>query len=691
MNDPIDRLRAVNAAVAVRDFPLGEEMQRQRDALVAERAVADTETIGPQAPTIEVAGQQVNQFDFAQETIVMRTGRPVLAIARDEAQLIIDDPDSQVWKERLTAASAHLTKAARAVGRIEVEGHALAWLGTGWLVSPELIITNRHVAAEFTAQDGSSFVFKQGLGGGAMTASIDFLEEIDRPQELTFQLDGVRYVEGPDGPDLAFIHVSPAGEQPLAAPIDLAADAVEDDLVAVIGYPARDSRIPDLDLMDRIFGNVYNKKRLAPGQLTGLDASSVRHDCSTLGGNSGSVVLSLVSGSAVGLHFAGRFLQANFAVPSAMIRDRLDKILRGARQPRPAVGKVEDRPTVVPQVASRIGPAPAPAGNGGATKFSFVIPLQVTVEVGNAHPVTEVGSLGTTSSAPPSQLVDDKDAVFTEAVPADYLNRMGYAAEFLGNNAFAPMPTVVGRQDDVFNFQVDGREEHVLRYEHFSVVMSRSRRLCLFSAVNIDGLQSGSATRTNWRTDPRIPPHAQIRDECYGSEPKFSRGHMTRREDPVWGDEPAAARGNSDSMHVTNAVPQMQPFNAGIWLGLENYALKHARDDDMKISVFTGPILENDDPIKFGVQIPVEFWKVIVFVHDTTGNLCATGYTMSQEAFLSENEFVFGEHKTAQCSITLIERRTGLTFGALTDVDPFKDREGLTTPELATLSDIQFI
>jgi endonuclease G len=52
---------------------------------------------------------------------------------------------------------------------------------------------------------------------------------------------------------------------------------------------------------------------------------------------------------------------------------------------------------------------------------------------------------------------------------------------------------------------------------------------------------------------------------------------MTRREDPVWGEPEEAALGNNDSMHVTNTVPQMQPFNGGIWLALESYALDHAR------------------------------------------------------------------------------------------------------------------
>jgi endonuclease G len=53
-------------------------------------------------------------------------------------------------------------------------------------------------------------------------------------------------------------------------------------------------------------------------------------------------------------------------------------------------------------------------------------------------------------------------------------------------------------------------------------------------------------------------------------------------------------------MHVTNAVPQMQIFNAGIWLDLENYALFHARQDEMKISVFTGPFLTADESVMFG-------------------------------------------------------------------------------------------
>ena len=202
-------------------------------------------------------------------------------------------------------------------------------------------------------------------------------------------------------------------------------------------------------------------------------------------------------------------------------------------------------------------------------------------------------------------------------------------------------------------------EESELKYQHFSVVMSRSRRLCIFSAGNIDGATPRRFRRPSWRLDPRIPVRQQIKDECYGSEPKFSRGHMTRREDPVWGDPHEAALGNSDSMHVTNTVPQMQPFNGGIWLALESYALENARSDDMRISVMTGPFLMPDDPVRDGVLIPRSFWKVIAFIHDETRELCATGYTMSQEDFLRPEEFVFGKHKTSQARIATIEERAG--------------------------------
>jgi endonuclease G len=244
-------------------------------------------------------------------------------------------------------------------------------------------------------------------------------------------------------------------------------------------------------------------------------------------------------------------------------------------------------------------------------------------------------------------------------------------------------------QDDVLTFAFDGKSGTVLDYHHFSVVMSKGRRMCRFSACNIDGDQSKRTGRAGWQFDPRIPNSAQIMKECYGAEPKFSRGHMTRREDPAWGS--AADLGNRDSMHVTNTVPQIQPFNGGIWMDLEDYALQNARKDKMQISVFTGPFLDDSDPIRFGVKVPVIFWKVIAFIHDQTGKLCATGYTMSQKSFIGEEEFVFGRHENNQRPIKEIERRAGISFGPLAELDPLKDQLESVAAPLTRASQIRFL
>ena len=111
--------------------------------------------------------------------------------------------------------------------------------------------------------------------------------------------------------------------------------------------------------------------------------------------------------------------------------------------------------------------------------------------------------------------------MIVEGVVADYADRGGYDAKFLGQSLDIPLPDVTNAAD-VLTFSTNGRPERVLRYEHFSVVMSKSRRMCRYSAVNIDGKQRAKVGRTQWRTDPRIPKDAQISKECYGSAPSSS-------------------------------------------------------------------------------------------------------------------------------------------------------------------------
>ena len=626
---------------------------------------------------------------IVQESIVLRTTRPVLAIRDNETRLdTLDQPDSQIWRARLTKAKPLLDRAIRAVGRIDLQGARLDWVGTGWLVTENILVTNRHVAREFVARKGDGLTFQTGLAG-PVTADVDFLQEIDNPARLVFKLIKPLHIEEEPGPDLSLFEVEITGGNPkLAMPIELAARIATTESVATIGYPAYDSRIPEPDLMEHIFGKTYNKKRLAPGGVTRVEEDRILHNCTTLGGNSGSAVIDLDTGQALGLHFSGSFLTTNYAVRADLVQRLVAKVRSGG-MPRAETRK--PAPTVAPRT-----PAVGLGLSRGATA-TVTIPVTVTVSIGGAAaPARRFGQITTSADA--------GSVAGEEAVAEDYRDRGGYQPDFLGDAVMkVDLPAIESAADDVLDFKVDGRTETELKYEHFSVVMSRSRRMCFFSAANIDGNLSKKSARVGWRWDPRIPRTQQIMNECYGNPPRFSRGHMTRREDPGWGEDiQTAKRGNEDSMHVTNVTPQMQAFNSPIWLALEDYALGHAREDAMKISVFTGAYFDDRDPQMYGVRIPLAFWKIIAFIHDETGRLSATGYEMSQETTLQpEEEFVFGSftspqlHVATQVPIRAIEARSGISFGRLASVDPLAGREeGLGSgprPPLEVLEQIRFI
>lgn len=665
----LKRLQAFNNAILGRDSDLAEE---SLDLTEGFRTEASALTEDP-------------EILFEQESIILRRTRPVLDIHKNATVLEFEnEADSVIWKGRLQSASGFLDQAIRAVGRINLRNAPIEWVGTGWLVDEDILVTNRHVAQEFAARKGDGFDFIQRDEG--LSAELDFLKEFGNATERVFRLTEVLDIVDAPGPDIAFFRIERvSGDLSLSRPIDLAQSPRETESVAVIGYPAFDSRIPDFTLMQEIYGSRYNHKRLAPGAVTYLEADRLYHNCTTLGGNSGSVVLDLESGQAMGLHYSGAFMRTNYAVRCDVVRQALDRVKNATPRPQ-AVPKPEVAP---------VSPVQQSTAAGGS--ITTTIPLTITVALGDPRAgVSPQVTAGTPTPVAPAMLSDDLTLDMTEAPAESYLDREGFDPDFLGSDKPTPLPRL-SNPGQALVFEFGGETTSELKYQHFSVVMNEQRRMCAFSAVNIDGSKAKKAARVRWKWDGRIDRKHQIMKECYGNPPKFSRGHMTRRNDPGWGTETLAKRGNQDSMHVTNATPQMQAFNSPIWLELEDYALGNAIDDDMKICVFTGPFFKPDDPFYYGVQVPVSFWKVIAFVHDHSHQLSATGYRMDQTKTLpTQQEFVFGDFtsshtsEAAQVSIRSIEAEAGLSFGGLAEIDPLGQRESLSgatarTPLLSSL------
>lgn len=263
---------------------------------------------------LKVARRREDDLDdaerFGMRAIVHLEGRPAILIEDGDF-----GPPPLEWV-RLTERRAQIREVIARSGRVEVAGHVeLDWVGTASLVAPGTLMTNRHVAEEFCARKDERWTFRQG-----MTPRIDFLAERGRTATFAFEITEVLGIH--EQHDLALLRVEPASSdgralpEPLAVAASEPADLYERD-VYVVGYPAWDSRRNEPEPLRRIFADVYNVKRLQPGRTVGYSTmyKALEHDCSTLGGNSGSPVVDLETSTVIGLHFGGRYGIGNYAVP----------------------------------------------------------------------------------------------------------------------------------------------------------------------------------------------------------------------------------------------------------------------------------------------------------------------------------------------------------------------------------------
>lgn len=252
---------------------------------------------------------------------------------------------------------------------------------------------------------------------------------------------------------------------------------------------------------------------------------------------------------------------------------------------------------------------------------------------------------------------------------------------------------------------MDRNSDALLHYRHFSVAMNPNRRLPYYTAVNIDAqrynrlkdmIPPRDEMKDHWVLENRIPEELQLPESFYHDN-DFDLGHMVRREDPIWGDTlEEAIAANEDTFHLTNAAPQHKDFNrsAQRWKGLEDYALKNAREHDLRLSVFSGCVFRDNDRKHRGVQIPGQFWKILVMVKKN-GELSATGYVVQQDDLIQDItergvEFQYEQFKTYQVPISKIEELTGLQFG-LSDHDPLHGLRSVLEPKaIEAYEDIMF-
>jgi esterase/lipase superfamily enzyme len=299
---------------------------------------------------------------------VVATVRPSIPIKDGKPDLSAAEK-TDVTKQ-LAAAQPLLEDLIPSVGRIEATNLPIngGSIGTGWVVTEDLIVTTRH-AAEAISRSGS---FGEPLDVLFRTDC-----EVDRKTAEPYKVTQILWSE-PDAnkADIAFLKIARPSNQS-ALPIPLASnDAAPGANVVTIGHPIRDSSaFPTLTA----FGvDKLNVKRLAPGSVLSDERGWPTHDCNLLGGDSGAAVVDLDTGKAVGLQFYTSEPLRNSFINASTIADYLRR-----------------SPWLHKSVSAE------PPAIAGQPEISVPIRLRLSIQVDGANAATPLALPGAPADVPP--------------------------------------------------------------------------------------------------------------------------------------------------------------------------------------------------------------------------------------------------------------------------------------------------
>lgn len=285
----------------------------------------------------------------------------------------------------------------------------------------------------------------------------------------------------------------------------------------------------------------------------------------------------------------------------------------------------------------------------------------------------------------------DLEAVKNLEASTDFTNCLGYQSAFLGLdfNIGLPLPK---NEIKKFIAKTKGSDGIILKYYNYSTIFHQVRMMPIISAINVDGdIQKRLDTTERkdiWLRDNRLDFDIQLDDKFYANS-NFDRGHMSRREDANWGSSAEEAKRNADlTCMYTNACPQVPSINRsnkkGLWGILEKIVLEKGAEAEngktAKITVFNGPIFKESDPVFKGIQIPMEFYKIVLWLTDNN-QLKATAFKLSQKNDVGDIDFEALDidqnlkFKEYQCGIKSLQKETKIDFSELFKFDTF-DNDG---------------
>lgn len=557
-------------------------------------------------------------------------------------------PEEAIWGENDFQPAAFLTEGStvrRAVARVLVQSDSATKSGSGFLVSSELFLTNQHVLDDADAAQSAIVIFD------------DELDENGRPKaQSKYRLAPERFFEASPENQLDFALVA-------------LGDRIEGNAsVEELGFCALSSA-PDRHRIGMPVNIIQHPNALPKiiairnNLLVHRDETHLQYETDTETGSSGAPVFN-DQWEVVALHHYGAPSTPAKGSGTRNVNEgiRISAIYDHLRSRLPELKSEPLRQELLRRAFS-----------------AWTLP-----------PVT-TRQLERRPAAPAPRLL--KSGAEALRLDTHYENRNGFNGDHVPGIT-VDLRRITSRVQDLIaplHEKSAGTAVGELRYENFSVILNKARRFALLTATNIDGesyvkidRKTGKraeppAEGETWYSDSRVSASYVVVQDFYTEwSHLFDRGHLTRREDPNWGDN--AERANRDTFHFTNCTPQHWKFNQSksFWQGIERYVLEKgilATSRKNPLTVLQGPVFDENDEWADEVQVPSAFWKIVVW--KGKGGLKAVALLANQTKLLN---IVRGSEPLSdgdsdvqhfQISIATVEKRTGLDLASIRKYDTF--------------------
>jgi hypothetical protein len=268
------------------------------------------------------SSSNLTELEFASlEAIIQVTGRPAMRYSDGRVEMPPSGlGENDRWRVLVATARSKINKVSASVGRIAVSrpGAADEHAGTAWRLGDDLVVTNRHVARELAGEPSAAS--RTWKIDAVKWVFVDFAVTDNAASTQRFAIGEIAYCAEEEDVDFAVLRFASAGAAlPPALTMDWTPAALGGDRpgaarepphfrgeeIYVVGHPYRQR---GSEAIAAVFGEADGCKRCSPGTVVSINASRpiFEHDCSTLGGNSGSCVFTVERHAVIGLHFGAR-------------------------------------------------------------------------------------------------------------------------------------------------------------------------------------------------------------------------------------------------------------------------------------------------------------------------------------------------------------------------------------------------